>query len=136
ERLWVLDQLQPGGDSHHVPAAFRFRGPLDHGKLQKAFDLIIKRHEALRTRFIMQDGVLMQTSVPEAHVPIEWLRADPAEAKDAEQWLTTRTREMIRQPSDLFTRPLVWARLLSVNENDHVFIVVMHHAVSDGWSLD
>jgi acyl carrier protein len=136
ERLWFLDQLQPGRDADHIPAAFRFRGPLDPGRLQKALDLIVRRHEALRTTFTFQDGALMQVVAPEHNVQIELLRLSTNESEEPEQWLEAKTRELIARPFDLFTGPLIEARLLSVNENDHVFIVVMHHSVSDGWSLD
>ena len=131
ERLWFLDQLQPGRDADHIPAAFRFRGPLDPGRLQKALDLIVRRHEALRTTFTFQDGALMQVVAPEHNVQIELLRLSTSESVEPEQWLEAKTRELIARPFDLFTGPLIEARLLSVNENDHVFIVVMHHSVSD-----
>ncbi|MFM0736451.1 amino acid adenylation domain-containing protein [Paraburkholderia xenovorans] len=132
ERLWVLWQLEPESVAYHVPGAVRLSGSLDAAAVRAAFDTIVARHEALRTTFATVDGKPVQRIADAARY--DWRetsldRADPAALADA-------LRACVSQPFDLEHGPLLRVALLSSGESEHVLAVVMHHIVSDGWSMD
>jgi amino acid adenylation domain-containing protein/FkbH-like protein len=135
ERLWFLDQLEPGSHGYHVPSALRLEGELQPEALRRAFRHLIARHEALRTTFTYVDGRLTQVVLPELAMPIE--SADfsrvPLEERDlrAREWLVG----LAQRSFDLARGPLVRVCLLRLGPREHIFLVVLHHAVSDGWSL-
>jgi len=135
ERLWFLDQVSPGGHAYNVPAALRLRGPLDSFALQRAFDEVVGRHEALRTTFANQNGELVQVIGPATSMEIEAtdLESFPPEERpvQAESWLKAE----VQRPFELARGPLIRVRLARLDAADHVLSVVMHHSISDGWSL-
>ncbi|MCC6858504.1 MAG: amino acid adenylation domain-containing protein [Bryobacterales bacterium] len=128
QRLWFLDQLEPGSAAYNIPAAARLRGWLDAERLQAAVNEIVRRHESLRTTFQEMDGDPVQVIAPELHVA---LAAEPAASLEEAARLAA---EEARRPFVLTEGPLFRARLLRLAGDDHVVIFVMHHIVSDGWS--
>jgi len=132
EQLWFLNQLEPNSDAYNVPTAIRFKGRLDLKALQQAFDKIVQRHEALRVTFHFSDGNLRQAVGNSMEVKIAVTNlSDGSEAR-----LLEVLQEEARRPFDLERGPLIRARLVRMNELDHALVAVMHHAVTDGWSLD
>ena len=135
ERLWFLDQIDPGGHAYNVPWAVRLKGSLDAVALRSAFDQVIDRHEVLRTSLVYENGTLRQ--VIHSSVQMSWETVDLSGTPAAD--LEARAREAAidegRRPFNLATAPLMRARLLRLSDNEHLLVVVMHHAVSDGWSL-
>ncbi|WP_052007284.1 non-ribosomal peptide synthetase [Burkholderia paludis] len=129
ERMWVLWQLEPDSPAYHVPGAVRLKGALDAGALRAAFDRIVARHDALRATFVAVDGRPVQRIG--ADVRYAW-RAG-AVAPDA---LADTLRACVREPFDLEHGPLLRVALLSTGPDEHVLAVVMHHIVSDGWSMN
>ncbi|GAA3887063.1 non-ribosomal peptide synthetase [Saccharothrix violaceirubra] len=121
-RLWFLDQFEPDGTEYVTPTAWRLRGALDVDRLRHAVSGLVARHEALRTTF--DDGV----QVP--HEPFA-----VALAVEDRPWAEVLDEEA-RTPFDLRTGPLVRARLARVADDDHVFVLTLHHIVTDGWSTD
>ena len=134
ERLWVLEHLRADVPLYMHSFALRCRGPLDLEPLRGAVAIVVGRHETLRTRFDIEDGRLMQiiSSTLEVDVPLVDLThlGDGAEAE------ARRLAEALDdEPVDLSAPPLVRFRLLRVAPADHVLVVAIHHAVSDGWSI-
>ncbi|HEX8282851.1 MAG TPA: amino acid adenylation domain-containing protein [Pyrinomonadaceae bacterium] len=128
QRLWFLDQLEPGSGFNNIPVALRLEGRLDVGALEAAFNEIVRRHESLRTTFASADGEPVQVirEVSELRLVVEDVSRDEA-ARLAE--------EESRAGFDLAAGPLLRVRLLRVSEEEHVLLVTMHHIVSDGWSM-
>ena len=126
QRLWALEQLEHPGAAYHIPAAFRLRGPVDADALERALNTVASRHEVLRTHFPVRDGRADVRVLP--HLG-RMLRESASE--DA---LEPRLRDFVLAPFDLAQGPLVRAALFQLGADDHVFVVVMHHLVSDGWS--
>ena len=126
QRLWALEQLESPGAAYHIPAAFRLRGPVDADALERALNNVAARHEVLRTYFPIRDGRADVRVLP--HLG-RMRREDVLE--DA---LDGRLREFVLAPFDLASGPLVRSALLRLGNDDHVFVLVMHHLVSDGWS--
>lgn len=135
QRLWFLDQLEPGSAFYNVSAAVRLEGPVDIGLLHQALDRAVQRHEALRTRFLSRNGEPYQQVLP--HLPPHWHEVDlsslPAEKREAE--LQRRAGEEANRPFDLDKGPLVRAVLYRLGPQSQVLLLVLHHIVCDGWSL-
>ena len=133
--LWVLSQLMPGTSLYHVPKAVRLEGKLEIAALKSTLDHLVARHESLRTSFATVDGVPMQVVRKQLEVALPIV--DLSELAEAERELETRRllREEARRPFDLAHGPLIRALLLRLGEQDHIFLLTMHHIITDGWSI-
>ncbi|HYH47339.1 MAG TPA: amino acid adenylation domain-containing protein, partial [Thermoanaerobaculia bacterium] len=135
ERLWFLDQFDPGSPAYNLFNAVLLEGSLSHAALVRALDEIGHRHATLRMTFHGEAGRPRLTLRPQLDLalPEVDLGALPDEAAAAE---TVRlARAEARRPFDLALGPLVRAALLRRGPAEHVLLVNMHHIVSDGWSL-
>ncbi|MEO5729910.1 MAG: amino acid adenylation domain-containing protein, partial [Byssovorax sp.] len=133
ERLWFLDQLEPGS-SYVVPGAVRIEGALDAAAIERALREIVRRHEVLRTTFTAIEGRPVQ--VIHDDLPLAWSTLDLAALPPAEREAAMR-REVTdesRRPFDLAVGPPLRARLLRLADADHVLLFPRHHIASDGWS--
>ncbi|XYI03830.1 non-ribosomal peptide synthase/polyketide synthase [Sorangium sp. So ce1128] len=135
QRLWFLDQLEPGSAFYNVPLALRLTGPLDAGALERSFLEIARRHEALRTTFLTDRGRARQVIAAEPAVTLATvdLSALAGEAQEAE--VARRAAAEAEQPFSLTDGPLLRVTLLRLSRSEHVLLATMHHIVSDGWSL-
>ncbi|HEX5890495.1 MAG TPA: condensation domain-containing protein, partial [Pyrinomonadaceae bacterium] len=134
QRLWFLDQLEPGLVAYNMPAAVRLVGTLDVTVLNWSLNEIIRRHESLRTTFDSVAGQPLQVIAPhlELSIPVIDLTDLPAEAR--EQEAMRLSQEEAQRPFDLLHGPLIRAVLLRLQSEEHVLIVTMHHIVTDLWS--
>ena len=135
QRLWFLDQLEPGNPAYNIHAAVRLMGDLDTEILKRSLDAVIERHEILRTTFPATDGEpVQQIGQPDGiNLPVTDLGDFVADEREA-QALDLIVEES-QKPFDLSAGPLLRTRLLRVSERDHILIVTMHHIVSDAWSM-
>ncbi|NBD11623.1 condensation domain-containing protein, partial [Corallococcus silvisoli] len=135
KRLWILDQLESGTALYNVPVAVRLEGVLDVGVLERALREVVRRHESLRTTFHADDAGPVQRFSDDGVLELEHgdVTAEPADAREAEAW--RRVEAGARQPFDLARGPLMRALLVKLGEMDHLLMVVLHHIVSDGWSV-
>ncbi|HZN10192.1 MAG TPA: condensation domain-containing protein, partial [Blastocatellia bacterium] len=134
ERVWFLDQWEPGNPAYNNVDAFRLDGELDLAALKQSLNEIVRRHEALRTAFASVNGRPVQVIAPE--LDLEVALEDLSEAPEPEQevraaaWLI----EQARRPFDLARGPLLRAALLRLGPRRHLLVLTWHHIVSDGWS--
>ena len=137
QRLWFLDQLEPGEPTYNMPFAIWLDGPLDSRALQRAMDAMVARHAVLRTSIVAFDGVPEQVVADTGAVPIERIEL-PAGLDDGER--TTQAEsiaaELARQPFDLATGPLIRATLIAAGPGQHLFVLAMHHVISDGVTME
>src|SRR5216684_1904133 len=136
QRLWFLDQFEPGSGAYNIPFGLRVRGNLDFSALRQALNEIVRRHEVLRTTFPPAEGhpvpVQKINAVMEL-VPEEVdLRAVGAEEREGEAFRMLRNEA--GKPCDLARGPLMRVKLFRLDENELLLTVTMHHIVSDGWS--
>ncbi len=136
QRLWFLDQLAPGEPTYNMPYAIWLDGPLDAQALQRAMDAMVARQAVLRTSIVAFEGVPEQVVADTCAVPIERIEL-PAVLDAGER---TRQAESIaadraRQPFDLAAGPLIRATLIGAGPDRHLFVLVMHHIISDGGSI-
>ncbi|MGB6387215.1 MAG: alpha/beta fold hydrolase [Terriglobales bacterium] len=135
ERFWALDRMNPGNPTWSVPVRFRLQGSLDSALLERAFNLIVQRHEVLRTTFTVVDGQPAQVikSALQIKVPVVDLRHLPKPERDAEVDRLSFTEARWR--FNLAVGPLFRVTLLRVEDNEHVMLVTPHHSVIDYLSI-
>jgi surfactin family lipopeptide synthetase A len=136
QRLWFLDQLDPGSAAYNIPCAVRLIGQLDVEALGRSLNEIIARHEILRTCFPSKDGEPRQEIREFCELQPDFIDlkiSDEAERQEKQQDLL---RTEARRGFDLWGGPLIRATLIRLAEDRHVLIVNMHHIVSDGWSIE
>ncbi len=131
QRLWFLDQLEPGSPAYNISAAVRLTGPLNIEVLERSLNEIVRRHESLRTTFKTIDGRPVQVIASSLTLPLPVTNLSAASDDVAQQLMSDEAR----RPFDLDHGPLLRFRALRRGENDHVILLTMHHIVSDGWSM-
>lgn len=136
QRLWVIEQLEPGRAAYHVPLVCELRGSLDVAALEQAFNRIVARHEVLRTTFDKVNGSAMQVIAPGLQLSIALDDLTPLAVEERRQRADASVHAQILQPFDLRRGPLLRARLLRLDQDDHILVLVLHHIICDGWSFD
>ncbi|WP_207238183.1 MULTISPECIES: condensation domain-containing protein, partial [unclassified Pseudomonas] len=128
ERQWFLWQLDPHSAAYHIPSALRLKGALDRSALQRSFDALVARHESLRTCIqVLPEGA---RQVIQAQAPVSIALGEVSEID-----LHAQVAAEIARPFDLQAGPLLRVTLLRLAEDEHVLVLVQHHIVSDGWSM-
>ena len=135
ERLWFLDQLMPGSPVFNVPMAVRLSRPINIDTLQKAVTGIVCRHEVLRTSFITRDGEPAPVISEQCDTTIEVIDLTSLETAAREKESRRLIEDEARRPFDLSRGLLIRTKLIRISEQESIFLVTMHHIVSDGWSL-
>jgi amino acid adenylation domain-containing protein len=135
QRLWFLDQLDPGGFTYNLFSAYRVKGDLNIAAVQQSFNYILRRHQILRTVFKSVGGNPAQVVLPHLTIMIPTfdLRTTVSE-KD--RWTEVRRmfREEAQRSFDLAAGPLLRITLLQLADDEYVLLRAMHHTVYDGWS--
>ena len=135
QRLWFLDQLEPGSAAYNIPAAVRFSGTLNIAALKQSFNEVVRRHEALRTSFDARDRGPLQIIASSLQVPLPIIDLSGLPAARTEEEIQRLSPLEARRAFDLSHGPLLRTKLLRVSAEEHVFLVTMHHIISDGWSI-
>ena len=135
QRLWFLWQMAPDSPMYNISTALRIIGSLNTTALQDSFHELARRHEILRTTFVVSAGQPRQVIAPEPthSLSISDLRDLPHDTREA--MVRTFVSEETQQPFDLSTGPLLRVRVLQVGDQEWVLLITMHHIVSDGWSM-
>ncbi|HLJ89353.1 MAG TPA: amino acid adenylation domain-containing protein [Candidatus Angelobacter sp.] len=134
-RLWFLENLAYGDSLYTVPMAHRLHGRVDLSALEKSLNLIISRHEALRTRFEQREGEPWQIVEPELEIRVEVEDLTDLEASQRESVLQARIQIEARRGFDLSRLPLIRARLFQLGPEDYALMTSMHHIITDAASL-
>jgi hypothetical protein len=127
EALWLVDQVEGASAHYNEFGAQRIRGALDASVLERALNLIVQRHEALRTSFERAGEGAVQRIHPERRIAL--VCGDAAEPD-----LAARGAELAAVPFALDGDPLLRARLYRLGREEHVLMIAVHHIVFDGWS--
>jgi hypothetical protein len=134
ERLWFLDQLEPGSPFYNLASAVRLTGNLDARALEFSISEIIRRHEVLRTTFPAMNGEPVQviSQATPYKLPLVDLRAiDQTEREIEARRLAIEEGD---KPFDLARGPLLRAQLVLLDANDHLLLFTLHHILTDDWS--
>ncbi|MBW4630835.1 MAG: amino acid adenylation domain-containing protein [Iphinoe sp. HA4291-MV1] len=135
QRLWFINQLQPGNSAYNISSAMRLFGWLNMAVLEQSFNEVVRRHEVLRTTFTTRDGQPIQVIVPTFtfRLPVVDLQELPIDLREAE--VLRLAHEQAQQPFDLTNGPLLRVTLLQQTQTEHALLLTMHHIISDGWSI-
>ncbi|MBD0264764.1 MAG: AMP-binding protein, partial [Tolypothrix sp. Co-bin9] len=130
QRLWFLDQLEPGNPAYNISLAVNLKGELDVLLVEQSINEIIRRHETLRTTFTRVNGQPVQ--IIAASLKLSLSIIDFENNLAVQQFLTKQSQ----QPFDLTQGPLLRAKLLHLAPQEHILLVEMHHIISDAWSSE
>jgi acyl carrier protein len=133
EQLWFFNELVPDHPLYNVPHGLRLEGDLDSRSLQRALAEMVRRHDILRTRFVVSDGEPKQVVDPS--VPTDLRIVDLRAGSDDDTAIGRVIRHEVRRPFDLTTGPPFRLLLIGLGETCHLLVVTMHHIVIDGWSV-
>ncbi len=135
QRLWFLDQYEPSSSVYNIATAHRLRGALDVDALERSLSEIVRRHEALRTRFSVEGEEPVQVISPAGRFSLSVVDlgqfSDDEREREAQRLATAEAQ----RPFDLSEGQLFRASLLRLGEEDYILLCTMHHIVSDGWSM-
>lgn len=120
--LWFINQLNPENPAYNVPIELTFQGNLNVTALQDSLNEIIKRHEALRTNFVVVEGETVQVIHPSVSLTLQ-----------VQDW--QQSTKLIQQPFDLSSGLLLRAQLIYLAEKEYKLILILHHIIADGWSV-
>jgi amino acid adenylation domain-containing protein len=130
-RLWYIQKTEPERNAYHLIAAWRLQGKLNQHTLDLAMTALINRHSTLRTSFFLQDDKLLQIINPSTNFVIEkYILGE----RDADQVIKDLLNDEAKKPFDLESGQLIRGKILSLSEDEYIFILNHHHIASDGWS--
>ncbi|MGZ7457996.1 non-ribosomal peptide synthase/polyketide synthase [Pseudomonas sp. Ma2-10] len=135
QRQWFLWQLDPQSCAYNIPAVLRLHGPLNIAVLQQSFDVLLERHQSLRSRFVEDDGQVVQALAVFTSLPIEQIDLREAPQEQRLDLAMNAVEQDIARPFDLQHGPLLRVSLLQLDTEDHVLLLTLHHIVTDGWSM-
>jgi amino acid adenylation domain-containing protein len=134
QTLWIVSQVHPSAACYNIAESFHIEGELNVPAVQWALTQIMRRHEALRTRFLIQAGEPVQQVDDPCNVPLPVIDlrhvGDAVREQQAQQWMVKKARE----PIQLAKGPLLRALLVRLAPNSYKLMVTIHHIATDGWS--
>jgi amino acid adenylation domain-containing protein/non-ribosomal peptide synthase protein (TIGR01720 family) len=135
QRLWFFDQWQPGSPVFNISRAVHLHGNLNIAAFEHSLEEIMRRHEILRTTFTTVDGQPSQviSSSSRWHLSHSNIEETATSAQEAD--VQRIVMEETHRPFDLVRGPLLRIRLIQLAPHEYVFVLVMHHIISDGWSV-
>ncbi len=133
QRLWFLEQMDPGNPQYNIPVAVHMKGRLAEEPFTKTLLTIFNRHESLRTHFYTKDGKAYQQIYPDPRSEniVDYMQGTPADDPKIKQIIS----EESKKPFNIETGPLVRFRYIVLNDDELIMIMVIHHIIADGWSL-
>lgn len=138
QRLWFLDQLEPGSASYNIPIALRLSGRLNVSALGQSINEVVRRHESLRTSFVTVNGQPAQKVRPDLVLPV--MQVDLTMLSEQARRAATQSlcRQEAAKPFALTNDPLIRITLITLvhgaNRQEYILLMTLHHIVSDGWS--
>ena len=135
QRLWFINQLAPDTPTYNIPIVINLTGHINVAVLEQSLNEIIRRHDILRTNFVVNEGKPVQAIKPPASLSlsVEDLREFPeSERTQQVQRLST---ELAQQPFDLSCESLWCTKLLRLAQQEYKLLLTLHHIIADGWSM-
>ncbi|MCM3904257.1 MAG: amino acid adenylation domain-containing protein [Pyrinomonadaceae bacterium] len=135
QRLWERDRANPGSAADNTPLAFRQSGPLDLNTLEESFGEIVRRHEVLRTTFAEVDGQTVQVVHPAGSFNLSLIDLSHYPSSEREKEALRIANQEGWEAFDLSRGPLFKVKVIRLDADEHVILLLMHHLVIDPWSL-
>jgi acyl carrier protein len=134
QRLWFQEQLASGYSAYVLPIVVRLHGPLHVAVLERSLLEIVRRHESLRTTFVAHSGQPVQIIHAALHIPLAVIDLQRADEKKQTREVFQMLSIGLHQPFNLSQGPLIRMGLLCLQEQEHIFYMMVHHIAFDGWS--
>lgn len=134
QRLWYLDQLETHNTTYNIFDAVRIIGSLDISALEQSLNGIIRRHEILRTNFVLENGQPIQVIAPSRNLKLNVIDLSQLSEIEREQKAHNSVNKEAEQPFNLTTDPLLRVTLLRLADTEYLLLLTTHHIISDGWS--
>jgi amino acid adenylation domain-containing protein len=135
QRLWFLDQLEPGNASFNISRAVRVKGKLNLEALRQALNATLARHESLRTNFTSIDDEPVQVIAPTREIELQLVDLGELPETNRESEARRLASEEARRAFNIAQDQLLRVALFRLDDQDQVLLLVLHHIVSDGWSM-
>ncbi len=135
ERLWLLEQLSPGNYAYNMSGAIRLKGKLNLASLEQTLNEILARHDVLRANFVTVDDQPTQIVASRQSLPLKIIDLSELPAEEHTREVSRLTDEEAKRPFDLSKELLVRTTLIRLNAEEYIFLLTMHHIVSDGLSV-
>ncbi|THB85437.1 non-ribosomal peptide synthetase [Pantoea allii] len=135
ERLWALDKIEGLGSAYHITGGVSLKGTFDLAIFESALENIVHRHDSLRTRFSVRNGIPEQFIDPYAVICVEGRDVSSIGPVQNKENIENIIHEFIQRPFNLSVGNLCRVMILHLSNTEHICAIVMHHIISDGWSL-
>ena len=134
-RIWFMENLDETITAYNIPLDFRITGKLNSGLLEKSINLLIERHEALRTIFVDVKGLPYQKVLPELGCPLEIIYLEKEVEEKKVELIRKHSLEHSKFKFDILHGPLCHFRLLVTGQQEYIFLLNFHHLVCDASSV-
>jgi amino acid adenylation domain-containing protein len=134
QRLWFIDQLEGGSASYNVPAALRLKGEVNVSVLEQVMRELVRRHEVLRTTYVMAGKRPVQTIAPFPNFRLSFIDLSVIYQDSYEDHIQQMITAEVRRPFNLAVGPLLRVLLLRLRNAEYILLFNIHHIASDGWS--
>ena len=135
QRLWFLDQMSPRNSFYNLSTGIRLNFPVQIEVANRCFNELIRRHEILRTKFVMVEDKPYQLVMPELQLKLPLVDIPASSVKEQSDAVQVIINNEVRNGFDLANGPLLRGKILRLAERENIFMVSMHHIISDGWSI-
>ncbi len=135
-RLWLENELVPDSPTYNIARRWQLNGRLHIPALEKSFNTVIARHEALRTTFALQDDQIVQKIQPQLALSLPIVDLTGLSEPDRVKRVEMLAKEAAKRPFNLTTGPLIRAQLLRLADEEQILLFTLHHIIADGWSMN
>ncbi|MEC9374789.1 MAG: amino acid adenylation domain-containing protein, partial [Pseudomonadota bacterium] len=132
QRIWILEQLEPGNSVYNIPLALRLKGEVNQDALQEAINLLVTRHQTLRSKFVIEANKPKQKISSGQKINLKIFDFGNQDKNKLKKKLT----ELARKPFQLEAGPLFRVNLIHLNGTEKILQIVIHHIIAVGWSID
>jgi amino acid adenylation domain-containing protein len=133
--FWLQEQIGPDTPAYNLPRVFLIRGRLDAAVLRESFQVLLRRHDVLRTSFAERDGAILQEVHQEVPIELPFRDLTDLPAHERKGEALRLAKEEGCKVFDLGRPPLLRLLLVQLGQEEHLLVLVVHHIVTDGWSM-
>lgn len=133
--MWMLHQSDRSGILSNIPEVIHLTGPLNAGLMEKAFNEVVRRHDALRMVYAMENGEMVQRPLDKVYVPVVFTDLSGLDAAERDRRAAELRLANGRHVFDLSAGPLIRAELIKLAENRFQLLMNTHHIAADGWGI-
>ncbi len=136
QRIWFLEQLEPGKPTYNIPGSVKIKGKVDVNKFHECINEIIKRHGSLRTIFPSEEGKVKQVILDNLQLELNFVDLTGIDENIREDEAYKLILNDALKPFDLANGPLIRWKLIQIYNDEYLLLICMHHIISDGWSVE